>query len=877
MLLKLILSKPAYRKYIQVEEIQKNLVESLRKGRKILSIIECYNSIDEDLLSIEYIKLAGKVLLKYISNPRNFTYCRYPLMLCCLVSEFMKKLQRKFPIYESFFQKINDKFLKACELFAAKIKDEKAMEYHLSRVDMNHRTCLQIMAQNRLYQILQIDFIGNIIEKHWRGDSILYGFKEMSSFTYLIRFNLESELFKFTNFARKYNNNKHFFININSYINIPSIRYFFKEYYCLVLILLYQILIYKCVIDRDLENTINEKYYVLSRVAYFMSLAQAFDKLNSTIFFAFVDRWYIEMDPFLLWLSFAVVIFLHWFDFKSIFIKGNSTSDIKNKELIDAILLSYIYCFLWFKIMTSLKATKVYGGFLRYIEICLKKMLFLLIFIFFFIILMTGVFNLLFQQTLQFQNYFDAFFYLLQASQQEYVLGENWNIIAKFALIIYMGLCTFILINFVISYETNIFQSTENEIASEYRCNLVKLYEYLKWDEKYGLFKFLFAPLNVLQLPFTIFIVIFQDENITWTKISTKILYFPICLFYFFFYFIFQTVSLIITTFHVMFIYPIKYRRENKQTNGVKHILFHAFLCPFILVLYYIEDFVDFWYYAYREQINLNDEKEDKTKLIEFQNSFESMIDIIIQKVNSNKNKNFSVNNLIESWKLFALKEMHEKNAKLKPTKLHSMLVDKKIGRRNTVGFFPRKLTLDEETKIEHITFNLQKEKNIEFLNRFADEEGFIDKKIAKNLFIKDSYYEDDYLECIYYFRYKYFKDLINYFDKSKDENKTDINKLRGVYIDVLKAYEKFKVLKSNLDKIELKENQINSMVFGISNINMYFAKMEEHLVNEHKREIKYKKNEKKKAVKIVEPNNIFHLPNSSLKNNIIIENESIK
>ena len=35
-----------------------------------------------------------------------------------------------------------------------KIKDEKAMEYHLSRVDMNNRTCLQIMAQNRLYQIL---------------------------------------------------------------------------------------------------------------------------------------------------------------------------------------------------------------------------------------------------------------------------------------------------------------------------------------------------------------------------------------------------------------------------------------------------------------------------------------------------------------------------------------------------------------------------------------------------------------------------------------------------------------------------------------------------------------------------------------------------
>ena len=258
------------------------------------------------------------------------------------------------------------------------------------------------------------------------------------------------------------------------------------------------------------------------------------------------------------------------------------------------------------------------------------------------------------------------------------------------------------------------------------------------------------------------------------------------------------------------------------------------------------------------------------SNLMAFQNSFESMIDIIIQKLNSKKNKNFTVNNLIESWKLSALKEIHEKNIKLKPSKLHSLLIDKKVGRRNTVGFFPRKLTLDEETKIEHITFNLQKEKNIEFLNRFADEEGLIDKKIAENLFVKDSYYEDDYLECIYYFRYKYFKDLINYFDKSKNENKSDINKLRGVYIDVLKAFEKFKILKSNMDKIEFKESTINSMVFGISNINMFFAKMEEYLANEHKRDIKNKLNSRKRLVKIIEPNAYKQNPTFEYINSVI-------
>ena len=78
-----------YRKYINSESIQKNLVDALRKGQTILPAIECYNSIEEHLLSIDYILLAGRVLLDYLKVPKNFTYCRYPLMLCCLVAEFM--------------------------------------------------------------------------------------------------------------------------------------------------------------------------------------------------------------------------------------------------------------------------------------------------------------------------------------------------------------------------------------------------------------------------------------------------------------------------------------------------------------------------------------------------------------------------------------------------------------------------------------------------------------------------------------------------------------------------------------------------------------------------------------------------------------------
>ena len=100
--------------------------------------------------------------------------------------------------------------------------------------------------------------------------------------------------------------------------------------------------------------------------------------------------------------------------------------------------------------------------------------------------------------------------------------------------------------------------------------------------------------------------------------------------------------------------------------KNLKNSLKRALLGPLILSLYYLRDFGDFWYYAYRAQIIFNDEMQKKKSITEFTNSFESMIDIIIQKMNSQSFSIVSVNDLIESWKLFTLKQIHEKNDKVK-------------------------------------------------------------------------------------------------------------------------------------------------------------------------------------------------------------------
>ena len=152
-----------------------------------------------------------------------------------------------------------------------------------------------------------------------------------------------------------------------------------------------------------------------------------------------------------------------------------------------------------------------------------------------------------------------------------------------------MGLCTFILINLVISYEASIYESVEEKISSEYKCNLVKLYEYLRWDEKYGLFKFLFAPLNIVQFPFTLFIIFFREDNVALTKLFTRILYFPVCILYFSIYFIYQTYHFLLAVFNIIFIYPFKFKQKVKK--NLKSTLFRVLLGPFILGIYYLRDF----------------------------------------------------------------------------------------------------------------------------------------------------------------------------------------------------------------------------------------------------------------------------------------------
>lgn len=831
------------------EEIQKHLVDPLRKGQTILPAIECYNSIEEHLLVITHIEHAGKVLLDFLKNPKKFTFCRYPLLLCCLVCEFMIKLKRRFAVYESFFDQIFKGFESAGKSFASKIKDSSVLEYHLNRRDLKNRTCLQIMSQNRLYKILFVDNIGAIIGKYWGGNFVQYGLLDMSSFSYIFRYNVDDKMYKFEDFAKSYNEQKHFFFNYYSYRDTVSIRYYFKELYTVVLVTLYMILIYFAVIDTELDYTImskdveatitdasklttlKNKYYLLTRLTYLGSLVLAINKINSMIFFGFVNRWYIEIDSLFLELIFFVAVLFHWWNFKKWFL---DPTDKYSNELADAILLSIQIAFLWWKVIDSLKATKIYGGFLRTVFISVKKLFLLVCFFYCFIIVCTGVFNLLFQQYTQFQNYFDSFFYLCQAALQQYTLDPSWTIFLNFSLMVVMGICTLILTNLIIALATKIYNDIDDNIEPEHRGNLITIYEYLNWDENYGIFKFLHAPFNLIQLPFSIFIL-FSDNKKYWTEIFCKILYFFIACSYFLALIVINLIRAPFVYLHLVLIHPYRYGSYFKKT--IIGLLFGLFFISY----YFILDLIKFWNLAYRKQFKMDNGK-DKTaaKILEFKKLFSNLIADISERVDSDKRlKKFSIVDLVSGWLIRMstksgglvtqdeINRMHKRSLIIKKYRNSSIAVGD-YNRSSHASIFK---TVNSKISIfEHFTNILY------FLTKFADNEGFIDKELARNIFPKRNYYDNEFFEFLFYFKFKYFRTLLAKFTKNTGQVRREMNKLRGVLNDIKKIHEKFGDLKFKLKNIPSKNMSVLSN--GINSINTIFAVLENNLLDAQTKEL---------------------------------------
>jgi hypothetical protein len=608
-------------------------------------------------------------------------------------------------------------YISAGSIFSSRIKEDNILEYHLNCRDLKNRTCIQIMAQNRLYEILNDDNIGAIIGKYWGGDTMLYGLSDICSLNYITRYNLFGEVIKFKNFTKEYNKDRHFYFNYYSFRNIVSQRYFFKELYNIFLVACYQVLIYLAVTEQDLQKTVDGSYGILQTVTFYGSLTLLLNKINSIIFFSFVNRWYIEIDNHIFEILFLCSLLIHFLDLKNWFLDAD---DQQNRELMSAILLSHQISFLWWRVIDSLKATRLYGGFLRTVFVTISKLFLFLVFFYCFIIMVTGIFNLLFQQYTQFATYYDTFFYLVQAALQSYSFLPMWSQYLKFSLLFFMIICTVILMNLIIALTTKIYDDVDEHIQSEHRSNLIKIYEYLRFDENFGIFKFLSAPFNIIQIPFSL-IVLFSENKLYWNELSCSICFITIALFYFILFLIYSTVRIPFALIYQIFINCTRYASLSRICTWV---LLGWIYC----IYYYLVDLVNFWYYAFRLQIPAEDkELAERQKLLEMRKLYSILIKDIAEIVeNDKKSYKFSVGDLFASW----FKKAGSKSSNLVENRIHKKLIvtskynyEKKSSSSSNIQIRSSHASLIKGLS-DKISIWDHFKKGLAFIEKFCDKDG---------------------------------------------------------------------------------------------------------------------------------------------------------
>ena len=698
---------------------------------------------------------------------------------------------------------------------------------------MRDRTTLQIVSENRLHEILSQDEVKSAIEKNWSGSAILYGLSDMSSFSIIRNYELDNEIYTLENISKSFNENKTFYFNYYSYRDITLIRFVFKEAMTFVIVCLYQFLIYFVVSDNDFSQNIdlglNTKYKNLNTLCVLLSLFLIFNKINSIIFFTLVKRWYIEQDSLLLELIFIAVLIFHYFNLKNIWIPEY---DMANRNFYSGLILGVIIGTLWYRVIYNLRVTKAYGGFLRVVYVILSQIANFLLIFFSFCAMSSGIFTLLFHKNQVFSGFFQSFLTLFAATCNNYSIAnfQYDNMLCSIFLAFFVVVSILMLINLLIAFLSELYKDYEDKIYSEQSTTLIRVYEYLKNDEKYGIFKFLFAPFSLFSLPFEL-IILFVENKKYWNDVFCKILYSLIAFLYF-------IVFIIINLYLMPIGYLIMYYRLLIHGKGkrLKNLAFLVLFGPVVMIYYFFLDLFNFWYHTYKPQIKLQDTRaESKDKITKVKLLFSNILPRIASKVNKKdyKRTSYPISEIITSWylknELSSSKDESEVNLIHKKSIIKKKYKDIYSMRKSHFTMFRK-----SETKMSYLVYYGF---IVTFLQKFGDRSGYIlinfreiDKDLAKYLFPQKPYYDDEYYEFLFYFQEKIFRKLFTELTYKGNEKKKELNQLQRVNKDLNKIIDKFTSMKFALSLMS--NNNISVLNTGIGLLNKIFAILENNLLD---------------------------------------------
>ena len=564
-----------------------------------------------------YSKICKSILI-LLRDEYALSKCRHPIVTCVLGAEFLFRLGKLNIKYQYKCYSLAEMMVSIGQYLQEAIKEEDSLNYYLrTQTDDKGRSALEIIAENRFYQLLQDENVAAIVSKLWYGQGKtvdLFGFSMIYS---IVSANIKHEQYKnLISKDTKEFKSKTFSFQFNQYIKNCSVRYLVDSVSTILTTILYQVIIYAYVLIMKSDQPEPEKNPVFYYSKVFADIVVFSINLNLFFYLVYVYKSSRKLNLTIFIILDVLLNIAVFFDI--IGLPLNFFSDSNSIQLVNAIIYSFIIIFAWLRVTNILMTTRTFGPFLRIIYLILGTVFNFMIIFCCFNTISAQVFTLLFYKTNQdFSAFFTSWVSLFMAAFSLYNFSNFTDALylGYGLLIIYVTISNLMLLNLIVSIISHEFEEFETLADSENRAVLVLTYERIKWDDKYGLLILLPAPFNLLNVVFiiTLFLVP-ETKKSYYNKLFSQISYIVIALANFS---VLLLISLIFFPLALIksYIFSIKENWVNININMIPTATFYGLRRPFDLLYYIIADVISFWKYCYVETEDINEVEKKLFKM----------------------------------------------------------------------------------------------------------------------------------------------------------------------------------------------------------------------------------------------------------------------
>lgn len=292
--------------------VQYMLIDSIKFGKYVFYCVNLLSVIPDSYLNTDLSDNLCKSFLTLSRDEEEISKTRYPLLVCTLSAELLFRYGRLNAKFAYKCQSVAEIFLSLGENLQNAMKEEETLNFFLKeQFDINNRCALEIIAENRYYNLLNNENVASIVNKLWYGSG-----KNISMFKYcritrliwytnikhqsyneaikrytyednsqplkIIGFDNNEDIINksdnSSNTMYKYSNT--FTFQYSEYINNCSVRYIIDSLSTLMSTILFQIVIYLYV-EKKKEYVIEAVLYYKSNIEYVTDIDNIKNAINT--------------------------------------------------------------------------------------------------------------------------------------------------------------------------------------------------------------------------------------------------------------------------------------------------------------------------------------------------------------------------------------------------------------------------------------------------------------------------------------------------------------------------------------------------------------------------------------------------------------------